>query len=60
MRTWALEWGACGWGWSGGLVPELRLGHVRVWTCKGSVVEQLAKLRRALADAAAELKLKGN
>jgi len=56
MRTFAIEWGACGWGAAGGLVPELRLGRVRIWTCAGSVVGQLSWLRIALADAAAELK----
>jgi len=55
-RTFAVEFGCCGWGASGGLVPELRLGVVRLWTCDGSVVEMLSKLRVALADAAAELK----
>lgn len=58
MRTWAIEFGKCGWGLSGGLVPELRLGCVRLWTCADSVVETLRKLRTALADAAAELKRK--
>jgi hypothetical protein len=55
-RTWALEIGRCGWGVSGGLVPELRLGWVRFWTCSGSVVNTIATLRQALADAAEELR----
>ena len=55
-RTFSIELGSCGWGCDGGLVPELRLGWVRVWTCDGSVVEMLAKLRVALAEAAAELR----
>lgn len=59
VRTWTIETGKCGWGWSGGLVPELRLGWARFWWCQGSVVETLSKLRAALADAAAELKRKG-
>lgn len=58
-RTWAIEIGKCGWGSSGGLVPELRLGWVRLWTCSGSVVRPLATLRQALADAAEELRRRG-
>lgn len=57
-RTFAIEIGRCGFGVSGGLVPEIRLGIVRIWTCSGSVVSQLAKLRQALADAAQELRRK--
>lgn len=57
MRTFSIEFGRCGWGCSGGLIPELRLGRVRFWTCNGSVVEMLSKLRIALAEAAAELRL---
>lgn len=56
-RTFSLELGKCGWGCSGGLVPELRLGRVRLWTCNGSVVDMLSNLRIALANAAAELRL---
>ena len=56
MRTWAIEIGKCGWGISGGLVSEMRLGWVRIWTCSGSVVIPLSNLRQALADAAAELR----
>lgn len=57
-RTWAVEFGRCGWGGAWGLVPELRLGWFRLWTCSGSVVETLARLRRSLADAAAEMRRK--
>jgi len=55
-RTWAIETGRCGWGVSGGLVPELRLGWVRLWTCSGSIVSTLATLRQSLANAAEELR----
>lgn len=57
-RTFAIEIGRCGFGASGGLVPELRLGWVRIWTCSGSVVETLSRLRIALAQAADELRRK--
>lgn len=56
MRTWAIETGRCGWGATSGLIPELRLGWVRLWTCSGSVVSTIASLRQALADAAEELR----
>jgi hypothetical protein len=56
MRTFALEWGACGFGVSGGLVPEIRLGWVRLWTCSGSVVSVVARAQAALTAAAAELR----
>jgi len=55
-RTFAIEFGRCGFGVSGGLVPELRLGWVRMWTCSGSVISALSHLRTSLADAVAELK----
>lgn len=55
-RTFSTEIGRCGWGVSGGLVPELRLGFVRFWTSDGSVVALLSRLRIALAEAAAELR----
>jgi hypothetical protein len=55
MRTFAIEFGRCRWGASGGLVPELRLGWVRIWTCEGSIAVVLEKLRTATADALEEL-----
>lgn len=51
MRTFAIEFGWCGWGAAGGLVPEMRLGWVRLWTCQGSVVAILARSEAALRAA---------
>ena len=48
MRTYAITFERCGWGISGGLVPEIRLGWVRLWKCRGSVISQLASMRVAL------------
>lgn len=56
MRTWAIEIGLCGWGVSGGLVPEIRLGVIRFWTCSGSVAGLLKRLQGSLALAANELR----
>ena len=53
------EVGWCGFGASGGLVPELRLGVVRFAVTRGSVAERLRSMLRALADAAAELRALG-
>jgi hypothetical protein len=55
MRTFAIEFGRCGWGAQGGLVPELRIGWVRVWTCSGSVMAILWSMREATAAALVEL-----
>ena len=55
MRTFAIEWGRCGFGVTGGLVPELRIGLIRVWTCSGSVMALLWKAREATARALEEL-----
>lgn len=54
--TFAIEVGWCGFGMSGGLVPEVRCGVIRCWFCRGSVAGQLSVLRVALAEAVAELK----
>lgn len=45
------EFGWCGFGWSGDLLPELRLGIVRFACCKGAIVERMRKLRDDLARA---------
>ena len=59
MRTFAVEFGLCGFGASSGQVPELRLGVVRLWCCRGSIREQLRELRCSLADAVRELRNHG-
>jgi hypothetical protein len=38
-------------GYTGGLVPELRLGLVRVIWCRGSMIERLRSYQSALMDA---------
>lgn len=54
-RTLALEIGRCGWGMSGGQVPEVRLGWFRLWTSPGSVISTMLGMRRSLFDAKEEL-----
>jgi len=56
MRTLCIEIGGCGWGAACGLVPEVRLGWLRIWVTRGSVIKSLAAMRIALAEAVAELK----
>lgn len=55
---WSLmfETGWCGFGASGGLVPEIRCGFVRVAVTRGSVAERLRGMLRTLGDAAAVLR----
>jgi len=50
------EIGWCGFGASGGLVPEVRLGLLRIAVTRGSVVERLRQMLAALSDAAAALR----
>ena len=42
------EIGWCGFGWSGDLVPELRLGIIRLACCKGALVDRIRDLRDSL------------
>ena len=48
MATLAFEIGFCGFGVSDGVIPELRLGVLRVWVCQGSVVDRLREYQAAL------------
>ena len=48
MFTLILEFGWCGFGWEGGLVPEIRLGLLRIGWCRGSLLDGLVKMRAAL------------
>jgi hypothetical protein len=46
MHTWTyfIEFGWCGWGCSGGLIPEIRFGFVRIayaGACRGSFIDDL-------------------
>lgn len=42
------DFGWCGFGFSGGLFPELRLGLVRVFAWRGSLIEHMRVWRHAL------------
>ena len=53
--TCSIEFGWVGWGASGDLVPELRLGWVRVWCCRGGVFNKVASLNASLRAAKDEL-----
>lgn len=54
-----VEWGPCGFGRSNDLVPELRLGIVRLACCRGSIVARIDDLRQTLKNALAELRRAG-
>ena len=61
MSTFAIEFSAWrGVHREGGLIPELRIGWVTLWWCRGSLTNEVARLRLALSEAAYELKPKGN
>lgn len=47
--------GRCGFGWEGGLFPNVRLGLLHVWCCRGSVFDHMARINKALAGALHEL-----
>jgi hypothetical protein len=51
-----IELGWCGFGASRGLFPEIRLGLVRLWCCRGSVFDHYAYLRSSLETARCELR----
>lgn len=57
--TTLIEWGRCGFGYSSDLLPELRLGLVRIAWCRGSIVERISGLRQSLRDALAEIRTRG-
>ena len=46
------EFGWCGFGASHGLVPELRLGLLRLACCRGSIIAKVMEWGDALAAAA--------
>lgn len=46
-----IQLGWCGFGASGGLVPELRLGLLRVAACRGWVMDAIDRYRTALRAA---------
>ena len=57
--TMMAELGWCGFGRSGGLVPELRLGLVRLAFCRGSLLERMRGWHEALRAARSMVHLHG-
>jgi hypothetical protein len=53
--SFGIDFGWCGFGYEGSLLPNVRLGVCRVWWCRGSIFDRLVKLHEALAEAAREL-----
>jgi hypothetical protein len=49
MFSLIFECARCGFGWSSGLIPEIRLGIVRVAWCRGSLLSRVEKWKAALA-----------
>jgi hypothetical protein len=57
VSTFAVEFSAWrGIRCEGGLIPELRIGWITLWWCRGSLTNEVARLRLALDLAARELK----
>ena len=57
MSTFAVEFSSWrGFRFEGGLLPEIRLGWVTLWWCRGSITNELSRVRVALAEAAHELR----
>jgi hypothetical protein len=52
-----VEFCRCGFGFSGGALPIVRLGVARIAWLGGSLLEELEQNRRALAKAATALEL---
>lgn len=52
MASIGVDFAWCGFGWEGGLLPNVRLGVVRLWWCRGSMFDRLSRLHVALAAAA--------
>jgi hypothetical protein len=58
MSGWTvmLGFGWCGFGWCGGLLPELRLGLVRVAWCRGWIGARVQGWQLALAQTVAKIR----
>jgi hypothetical protein len=54
-----LSFGLCGFGFSRGLFPELRLGVVSVGWCRGAIAAHVRSAREALDNALAVLMGRG-
>ena len=55
MAGFGVDVGWVGFGFEGGLLPNVRVGFLRFWCCRGTIFDRIAKLHVALADAAKEL-----
>lgn len=51
-----IEVGWCGFGWSGELFPELRLGYVRFACCADSALDRLNEAVKAIKAGAVVLR----
>jgi hypothetical protein len=57
MSTFAVEFSTWrGVRCEGGLIPELRLGWITLWWCRGSLTNEMSRLRLALEAATHELR----
>ena len=58
MKGWTflLGVGWCGVGWSGGLLPEVRLGLVRVAWCRGWIGDRVQHWHQALVERVAAVR----
>ena len=55
MASFGIDFGWVGFGVEGGLLPNVRLGVVRCWCCRGSMCVMIMRLHAAMAEAAMEL-----
>lgn len=52
-----IETGWCGVGFAGGMIPEVRLGFLRVAVCRGWLLDHVRRYRTALTAASHALGL---
>ena len=57
MFTVCAEIGLCGFGYDRGLINEVRCGVFRLMWCRGSLIERIRGWRKAIGEAANELRL---
>jgi hypothetical protein len=55
MTSFGIDFGWVGFGVEGGLLPNVRLGVVRFWCCRGSMFDLITRLNAAMTEAAMEL-----
>lgn len=53
--SFGVDVGWVGFGFEGGLLPNVRVGFLRFWCCRGTIFDQVIKMKVALAEAAKEL-----